>query len=70
MCEEKLSSEIGRLGGFWEGGISAVEKARPTVTREEEAAEEEDWEKEATDALETLGSIGVVEGWVLRHQNL
>ncbi|KZP13590.1 hypothetical protein FIBSPDRAFT_797582 [Athelia psychrophila] len=62
MCEEKLTSEMGRLGGFWEGGVGAVEKGMVPMTRDEEEAEEEDWEKEATDALETLGGVGVIEG--------
>lgn len=70
MCEEKLTSEMGRLGGFWEGGVGAVEKGMVPMTRDEEEAEEEDWEKEATDALETLGGVGVIEGCVTAGVNL
>lgn len=70
MCEEKLSSEIGRLGGFWEGGIGAIEKGLVPITKEEEQAEEEDWENEATNALDTLGGIGVIEGCVAAFMNL
>lgn len=68
MCEEKQSAEMIKLGGgFWEGGVSAVEK----VTRKRSAGEEDDdleeaeWEKEAVGALETLGAVGVLEGYVL-----
>lgn len=71
MCEEKQSAEMFRLGGgFWEGGLEAVEKGTSkgnvdVLEDEDEEVEEEEWEKEAVGALESLASVNVLDGWVL-----
>lgn len=64
MCEEKQSAEMFRLGGgFWDGGLGAVEKGVPNAEdQDEEEAEEEEWEKEAVGALESLGVLNVLDG--------
>ena len=85
MCEEKQSSEVLRLGGgFWEGGLGANEKMGDGVyggiggtelnAYEEggEEEEEQEWEKEVVGTLESLGAVGVLEGYapLLSHSNL
>jgi len=52
-----------RLGGsFWEGGLDAVEKGVRAVSREAEEMEEDEWEKEVIDALESMKSVAVEDG--------
>ena len=64
-CEEKESSEMLKLGGsFWEGGLAAIEKGARTLSEEEMEAEEDEWTKEVTSALDTLKTIDVSEGCV------
>ena len=63
LCEEKQSSEVARLGGsFWEGGLMAVYEGVRETSQDEEDAEEEEWEREATQALESLATVHVDEG--------
>jgi len=56
VIEEKESTEMGKLGGFWEGGQNV------TMAADDEEAEEEEWENEVIGALEGLESVGVTEG--------
>jgi len=64
-CEEKESSEMLKLGGsFWEGGLPAIEKGVMALSEEEMEAEEDEWTKEVTSALDTLKTIDVAEGCV------
>ena len=66
-CEEKESSEMLKLGGsFWEGGLVAIEKGVRALSEEEMEAEEDEWTKEVTSALDTLKTIDVAEGCVIR----
>jgi nuclear pore complex protein Nup107 len=69
MCEEKQSAEMLRLGGgFWDGGLEVVEKGVSRVDGGDDAgdydeeAEEQEWEREAMGALESLGSVSVLDG--------
>ncbi|KAI0067354.1 hypothetical protein BV25DRAFT_1877263 [Artomyces pyxidatus] len=65
LCEEKQSAALRRLGGgFWENGISAVEKTFTpgSAGQEEEEQEEELWRAEVEKALETLASVSVEDG--------
>ncbi|GLB38465.1 putative nuclear pore protein 84 / 107 [Lyophyllum shimeji] len=63
MCEEKETMEMTKLGGgFWEGGLTAVEQGVPEITQEEQEKEEVDWEKEVTETLTSLENIPVAEG--------
>lgn len=76
MCEEKQSAEMLRLGGgFWDRGLEVVDKGMSRVDEDDregsagaehydEEAEEEEWEREAIAALEGLGSVSVLDGWV------
>ena len=68
MCEEKQSAEILRLdGGFWEGGMTAVEKGVVLPSREEAEQEELEWEKEVESTLKSLSAVQVPEGCVLQR---
>ncbi|EJC99448.1 uncharacterized protein FOMMEDRAFT_148674 [Fomitiporia mediterranea MF3/22] len=76
VCEGKQVDALSRAGGgggYWEGGVEAVERiaAESTLTsspvlqqreREEEEAEEREWEKEVVSALKALSNVGVAEG--------
>jgi nuclear pore complex protein Nup107 len=73
MCEEKQSAEMLRLGGgFWDGGLEAVDKGMSRIDGDDregsvgaeqyDEEEEEEWEREAVAALESLGSINVLDG--------
>jgi nuclear pore complex protein Nup107 len=63
MCEEKQSSEMLRLGGgFWDGGLNAVEEGVSRRSGDGDDDEEEEWEREAVSALESLGSVSVLDG--------
>ena len=54
-----------KLGGsFWEGGLAAIEKGARALSEEEMEAEEDEWTKEVTSALDTLKTIDVAEGCV------
>jgi hypothetical protein len=65
MCEEKQCSEMLRIGGcFWEAGLDAVEKGVERISREEEEAEEDEWEKEVVEALDSLKNVKVDDGYV------
>ncbi|KAG2081067.1 hypothetical protein BD769DRAFT_1734393 [Suillus cothurnatus] len=44
-------------GGFWNGGLAVLENMPSPPSHEEDVAEEEEWEREATSTLETLGSV-------------
>ncbi|KAF9244485.1 107-domain-containing protein [Melanogaster broomeanus] len=62
LCEEKQTAEMIKLGGgYWEGGLEAFEEL-PMPTEDGDEAEEEEWEREATAALETLGGVNVDDG--------
>ncbi|KAN0078059.1 Nuclear pore protein 84/107 [Tylopilus felleus] len=62
LCEEKQTAEMLKLGGgYWEGGLEALrDLSLPAEDADEK--EEEEWEKEATAALETLGGVNVDDG--------
>jgi nuclear pore complex protein Nup107 len=64
MCEAKQSSEMLKLGGgFWDDGLDVVEKG--VLGKGGDAGdddEEEEWESEAVSALESLGSVSVLDG--------
>ncbi|KAG6332899.1 hypothetical protein ID866_6186, partial [Astraeus odoratus] len=63
LCEEKQSSEMLKLKGFfWEGGLTALEESSPIPLGDRDEEEEQEWEKEATSALETLGGVVVDDG--------
>ena len=65
MCEEKQSAEMLRLdGGFWEGGMAAVEKGVVIPSKEEVEQEELEWEKEVESTLRSLGAVQPPEGYV------
>ncbi|KIJ62485.1 hypothetical protein HYDPIDRAFT_94356 [Hydnomerulius pinastri MD-312] len=62
LCEEKQSAEMVKLGGgYWEAGLAALKEA-PMPTEDGDEVEEEEWEKEATATLETLGNVNVEDG--------
>ncbi|EPS94050.1 hypothetical protein FOMPIDRAFT_1044042 [Fomitopsis schrenkii] len=69
-CEERLTVGLANLAreSFWEGGLAAVEAPNPeqavdaNVNENRMETEEEDWEKEVLDALESLSSVVVEEG--------
>jgi len=64
MCEEKHSAEMLRLdGGFWEGGMTAVEKGVAIPSREEAEQEELEWEKEVESTLKSLSTVQAPEGY-------
>jgi nuclear pore complex protein Nup107 len=66
LCEEKQTADMIKLGGgFWDGGLAVLENMPSPPSQEEDAAEEEEWEREATSTLETLGSVHVEEGYGL-----
>ncbi|KAL1742723.1 nuclear pore protein 84/107 [Schizophyllum fasciatum] len=63
IFEEKISTELNRLGGgFWEGGLQAAEAGVQMPTPEEEDAEEQEWEREMALALKSLETVKVEEG--------
>ena len=65
MCEEKQSAEMLRLdGGFWEGGVTAVEKGVVIPSKEEVEQEELEWEKEIESTLRSLSTVQPPEGYV------
>lgn len=69
MCEEKQSAEMLRLdGGFWEGGMTAVEKGVVIPSKEELEQEEFEWEKEVESTLRSLSMVQPQEGYVQPHQ--
>jgi len=64
MCEEKQNAEMLRLnGGFWEGGMTAVEKGVVIPSREEAEQEELEWEKEVESTLKSLSTVQAPEGY-------
>lgn len=64
LCEEKLTADMIKLGGsFWDGGLAILENMPSPPSQEEDAAEEEEWEREATSTLETLGNVQVEDGY-------
>ncbi|KAG2346195.1 hypothetical protein BDR05DRAFT_959792 [Suillus weaverae] len=68
LCEEKQTAEMIKLGGgFWDGGFAVLENMPSPPSQEEDAAEEEEWEREATSTLETLGSVHVEGGPTADH---
>lgn len=48
-------------GGYWEDGLEAL-KDLPISAEDADEKEEEEWEKEASTALETLGGVNVDDG--------
>jgi nuclear pore complex protein Nup107 len=62
MCEEKQTVEMAKLGGgWWEGGIAAVEKG--TSDPAGDATQEEDtWYVEVMEGLQNLKTVRVEEG--------
>lgn len=50
-------------GGFWEGGITAVEGSVGEVRTDDDDREGAEWEKEAVGTLESLAAVGVDEGY-------
>lgn len=68
MCEEKQGSEMLRLdGGFWEGGMTAVEKGVVIPSRDEAEQEELEWEKEVESTLKSLSMVQPLEGYVRQY---
>lgn len=66
MCEEKQTTELTRIGGgFWAGGVETVEKGVRKVSVEEAEAEDDEWEKEVAESLDSLKSVAVLEGYVV-----
>lgn len=63
MCEEKQSAEMLHLdGGFWEGGMTSVEKGVVIPSKEEIEQEELEWEKEVESTLRSLSTVQPPEG--------
>jgi nuclear pore complex protein Nup107 len=57
--------EMSKLGGgWWEGGVAAVEKGVPHVPEETVQNEELEWEKEVIEALQSRKAVRVEEGCV------
>lgn len=48
-------------GGYWEDGLEVL-KDLPIPMEDADEKEEEEWEKEASAALETLGGVNVDDG--------
>lgn len=62
LCEEKQAAEMIKLGGgYWEDGLEVL-KDLPIPMEDADEKEEEEWEKEASAALETLGGVNVDDG--------
>jgi nuclear pore complex protein Nup107 len=62
MCEEKETAQMRKLGGgWWEGGVDAVENVE-NVTGEGEEHEEHEWEDEIRASLGGMRSIEVEDG--------
>lgn len=64
--------ELARLAVFWEGNGGAdrrvVEGADGDMDEEaEREGEEREWEKDVVNALESLKSVQVADGWVLSY---
>ncbi|KAG2141851.1 hypothetical protein DEU56DRAFT_911201 [Suillus clintonianus] len=65
LCEEKQTADMMKLdGGFWDGGLAILENMPSPPSKEEGAAEEEEWE--ATSALEP-GSVHVEDSLTADH---
>lgn len=69
ICEGKQIDELARAnGGYWEGGMSAVEIITKVTAAGDEPEPEEvekenaDWEREVRSSIETLQSVNVTEG--------
>ena len=62
VCEEKESSELSKLTeSFWEGnGLGSG-----GTLDETEEGEEDEWEREVVNSLESLADVAVEEGYVL-----
>ncbi|KAG2150822.1 hypothetical protein DEU56DRAFT_778672, partial [Suillus clintonianus] len=54
-------------GGFWDGGLAVLENMPSLPSQEEDAAEAEEWEREATSTLEILGSVHVEDSPTADH---
>ncbi|KAG6906112.1 hypothetical protein DXG01_015860 [Tephrocybe rancida] len=74
MCEERESGEMEKLGGgFWEGGLKAVEiglweeEEEDEGKAEREREEEEDWVDMVAETLEALKDVAVAEGLGSEH---
>lgn len=69
-CEDRLSSGLASLTGqsFWEGGVAAVDgkegagRGGPAEGSDDMDMDDDEWEGEVVDALESLASIEVEEG--------
>ena len=62
LCEEKQTAEMIKLGGgYWESGLEVLD-GLPASMEDADEKEEEEWEKEATAVLETLGGVNVDDG--------
>ena len=71
LCEEKQSAEMLRLGGgWWEGGAAAIEKTMPDVSPEAEQKREEEWKRDVHESLQSLKTVTVEEGDVIRFDLL
>lgn len=51
-------------GGFWEGGMTAVEKGVSIPSKEEAEQEELEWEREVESTLKSLSMAQAPEGYV------
>lgn len=62
MCEEKESEELSKLvGSFWEGsGLGSSTGRNGNAFDEEE--EDEEWEREVVESLESLADVTGQEG--------
>lgn len=69
-CEDRLSSGLASLTGqsFWEGGVAAIDgkegagRGGPAEGSDDMDMDDDEWEGEVVDALESLASIEVEEG--------
>ncbi|KAI0318304.1 nuclear pore protein 84/107 [Amylostereum chailletii] len=63
LCEDKQTATIASLGGgFWEGGVPAVETALDLADGVDEEREEEAWRAEVEKALQALATVAVDDG--------
>lgn len=66
MCEEKESSELSKLTeSFWEGNGLGSGGNHVAALDEAGEAEEDEWEREVVNSLESLADVAVEEGYVL-----
>jgi nuclear pore complex protein Nup107 len=66
MCEEKETAEMRKLGGgWWEGGVEAVEHVTEEdvdAMEDKESEDEHEWENEIKASLDGMKSVEVEDG--------